>query len=95
MQAEACLDQWHPILTMYYQVWIVLVTCPKYTYAVLQHVYAVLEHAYTVLEDVYAFLEQGCTKISLLVPTVYFYAILEHGGVTNRDFIIQNNWLSE
>ena len=72
----------------YYQVWIALVTCPKYTYAVL-------EHAYTVLEDVYAFLEQGCTKISLLVPTVYFYAILEHGGVTNRDFIIQNNWLSE
>ena len=70
MQAESCLDQWHPILTMYYQAWIVLVTCPKYTYAVLQQVYAVLqqvyavlENAYIVLEHVYAFLEHVCTKI--------------------------------
>ena len=53
---------------------------PKY--AVLEHAYAVLKHVYAVLELAYAVLEN-------------FYAVLGQGGVTNRDFIMQNFWFLE
>ena len=39
--------------------------------------YAVLKHVYAVLELAYAVLE-------------HFYAVLGQGGVTSRDFIMQN-----
>ena len=53
------------------------VTCLKYIYAILEHTFAVLEHAYAVLVRAYAVLEHVCD-------------VLEQGGVTNQDFIMQN-----